>query len=89
MRHLTNYTQWATEKNPRITEEKQLKRLFTFHLHYSQPTLDPPLRLCDGGKMIVKPLYITCAHAVPLNSKMLGLMNADCLGLFFFFNLPI
>lgn len=73
------------EKFPSILEEKQIKRLFSFRPHYSQPTLDPLRRLCDAGRIIVKPLYITCAHAVPLNSKMLGLMNADCLVVFFFF----
>lgn len=34
--------------------------------------------------MIVKPLYITCAHAVSPNSEMLGLMNANSLILFQF-----
>lgn len=48
------------------------------------PSSDLPLRVCDSGKMIVKPLYITCAHAVSPNSEMLGLMNANSLILFQF-----
>lgn len=37
--------------------------------------------------MIVRSLNITCAHAVSLNSEMLGLMNANSLILFQFCHL--
>lgn len=34
--------------------------------------------------MTVEPLYITCAHAIPPDREMLGLMNANSLILFQF-----